>query len=273
MGGPDPAIHGLARVTEFAAIPGRRLAGAAFGVVAAMLALANGGRSGVAATLPGIGAADPRVPADMAAPPWTAVARLQIPGVDRCTAFLIAPARAVTAAHCLWSARLHRFMPPAAIHVLTGYASGAFTGHSIAIGTRIAAGYDPLHPYDTLGADVAVLSLAVPLATAATALTLADGPPAAGAALSLGGFSQDRAEILLVDRACTAGGFARDRQDRPLLRHDCTATHGTSGAPVLTRAAGGGWWVVGVQVAATIGARGGEAVPVLAVRDLLRGSE
>ncbi len=214
-----------------------------------------------AADLPGIGASDDRVRVDVHVAPWDAVARLQIPGIDRCTAFLVAPRTAVTAAHCLWGARLRRFVPAEAVHLLTGYASGAYALHSVAASYRIGPGYDPARPYATIGADFAVVTLASPLVTAGQALRLDAAPAAPGTRLVLGGFSQDRAEILLADRACQVTGDAVDAQGRMLLRHDCSATHGTSGAPVLVAEPDGTWRVVGVQVAARIGGPGGEAVP------------
>jgi protease YdgD len=222
-----------------------------------------------AAGLPGIGADDPRVPVDGRAPPWAAVARLQIPGIDRCTAFLLAPRLAVTAAHCLWAARLNRFAPAEAVHVLSGYASGAYAFHTTVASFRIGAGYDPKQPYATLGADVALLTLSGDLGGSSAPLVLASPEASPGAALALGGYSQDRAEILLADLQCRAVGIVRDPQGGLLIRHSCTGTHGTSGAPLLVRRPDGGWAVAGVQVAGLVAGSGGEAVPAATIRALL----
>jgi protease YdgD len=222
-----------------------------------------------AAGLPGIGPVDPRVPVDAHTLPWSQVARLQIPGVDRCTAFLIAPRLAITAAHCLYAVRLHRYARPDSVHLLTGYASGEYRLHSIATSYRVASGYDAAHPYAALGSDIAVLTLAAPLGDGTVPLPLASAAPVPGLALALGGFSQDRAEVLLADQGCEVVAVMNDEHGTPLLRHSCTATHGTSGAPLLSRQPDGAWAVVGVQVAALITGSGGAAVPAASVRALL----
>ena len=61
----------------------------------------------------------------------------------------------------------------------------------------------------------------------------------------LGGYNQDRAEVIEADTAChvvTAGPA--------LLVHDCAGTRGTSGGPVLMRGPDGVWRVAGMQVGA-----------------------
>ena len=73
--------------------------------VLGLLALA-----GAAPSLPGVGVTDDRVTVDAAVAPWRSLERLQIPGENRCTAVLIGPRTALTAAHCLWAWRTHRFV-------------------------------------------------------------------------------------------------------------------------------------------------------------------
>jgi protease YdgD len=219
--------------------------------------------------LAGIGANDPRVSVDGNAPPWTAVARLQIPGIDRCTAFLIAPRIAVTAAHCLWGARLDHYVPPQAVHVVSGYRSGIYAAQTVAATYRIGAGYDPKRPYATLGSDVAVLTLENGIGGLDAMLRLAERSESPSVRVTLGGYSQDRAEVILADRNCHITASTQDEQGALLLRHTCTATHGTSGAPVLERNEHGVWVTVGVQVAATLGGSGGIAVPASAIRAVL----
>jgi protease YdgD len=220
--------------------------------------------------LPGIGAADPRHVVAADAPPWHALARLQIPGIGRCTAFLIAPRVAVTAAHCLWGERLGRFVPAGAIHVLTGYASGGFARHTTATGYRIAAGYDPHDPDGTRGADVAVVTLAGRMDHV---LGLVPQAPRIGEAALLGGYNQDRAEIIEADLHCTIAGTGVDRGGRALLVHNCTATRGTSGGPLLVRGADGEIRVAGVQVAGPMDRAGGVAVPAAVVRRLIEAGQ
>src|SRR5579875_2574570 len=182
-----------------------------------------------AAPLPGIGPADRRAVVDAGAAPWNAVARLQIPGVAQCTAVLVGRRAAFTAAHCLWSQRLGRFVPPAMVHVLTRYEAGHFAGHAVASGYRLAP-----------GADAALIRLATPL-DVPSPLRLVPSPPV-GAAAMLGGYNRDRADVIEADTACHITGLANG-----LIRHDCEATYGTSGAPLLVRVADGDWRIGGLQ--------------------------
>jgi len=217
-------------------------------VLLALLLIATPGR----AQLPGIGPADGRVRVDAGAMPWAAVARLQIAGVSRCTAVLVAPSTALTAAHCLWDRRLGRFAGAGRIHVLSRYAGGQFAAHTVATAYRVAPGFDPRRPGSDRGADVAVVTLARPLGNDVLALVAAPPP---GTAAMLGGYNQDRAEVIAADAAChiVASG-------RLLVVHDCDATRGTSGAPLLVRGADGAWRLAGLQVGAFSAHAGGVAV-------------
>jgi protease YdgD len=211
-----------------------------------------------AGPLPGVGARDGRVLIDGTAPPWSAVARLQVPGVSRCTAILVGPTTALTAAHCLWGKRLGHFVPPGSVHVLSRYAGGDFARHSVAASYRIIPGFDPARPDTDRATDVAVVTLAQSLG--GDVLALAGAATPAGTGAMLGGYNQDRAEVIEADTSChVIAASAR------LLAHDCAATHGTSGGPLLVRDAGGAWRVAGLQVAGFLGRSGGVAVaaPVL----------
>ncbi len=199
--------------------------------------------------------------------PWAAVARVQMPGVSRCTGFLVGPQTVVTAAHCLYSHRLGHFAPPASVHVLLGYADGVFTRHAVSTSYRVADGYDPSTPGGQ-GADVAVLTLATAIGRLGETLALAEQPTANGAPLMLGGYGQDRAERIAADLSCKSVGYVAGADGRLLLRHDCAGTRGTSGGPVLA-AVPGGWRVAGVQVAGNLNDAGGLAVPAAAIRALL----
>ena len=82
------------------------------------------------ANLPGVGGSSRRVAVDAGQAPWSSLVRVQAPGLTRCTGVLLAPDRVATAAHCLYSLRLGRFIPPDAVHVLLGYGHGAYAGHA-----------------------------------------------------------------------------------------------------------------------------------------------
>jgi protease YdgD len=197
---------------------------------------------------------------DATLPPWRSLARLQVPGESRCTAVVVGPRTVLTAAHCLWGRRLGRFMPPGSVHVLSGYAAGQFAHHSIAVSYRLGGG-DASRPA-RLEDDFAVVTLAEPIGNAP--LSLAQADPPVGAAVVLGGYNQDRAEVIEADQQCRIVATAPGR-----LVHSCAGTHGTSGAPLLARAADGQWQVVGLQVAAFTDHVGGIAVPASRLRAAL----
>jgi protease YdgD len=214
-----------------------------------------------AAMLPGVGPTDRRTSVDGTEAPWNAVARLQIPGVSRCSAVLVGPRTAITAAHCLWNRRLNRFAPAGSVHVLTRYSRGRFAAHSLAAAVHIAPGYDPARSETASAADIAVVTLAEPIAT--DTLPLAGAVPV-GAAVMLGGYNQDRRELIDADTDCRVVRLAG-----ALLEHDCEGTRGTSGAPLLVRGADGVWRVAGLQVAAFTEHSGGVAVSAATLQDEL----
>jgi protease YdgD len=215
--------------------------------------------------LPGLGPQERRDLVDPAAYPWSAVVRVQIPGVSRCTGFAVAPRLIVTAAHCLYGRRLGGMMPAPSVHVLSDYERGFYARHETARAYRVAAGFVPQAP-GSWGVDAAVLMLATPVTAAVLALV----PSYPGEAAMLGGYSQDFSEVILADTDCRVMGGADDLRRHALLRHSCEGTHGTSGAPLLVRTPQGGWAVAGMQVAVAGGEAGGVAVPADTLRALVR---
>lgn len=242
--------------------PELRLRGGPHGVAALLALLTAGG------ALPGIGGDDRRVAIDPGTMPWAALIRLQVPGAVRCTAFLIDPQTAVTAAHCLYSLRLGHFVPAGSVHLLLGYDKGSFAKHEVAGSYTVAPGYDPAAGPAAGTRDVAVVRLLQPMASSSRTLLLVDAPLPPRTPLMLGGYGQDRAEAVLADNACTLLGYAGRGSDAVLV-HDCEGTHGTSGAPVLARDAAGVWRAAGVQVTGRTDGAGGTAIPIDALRQFL----
>ncbi len=231
-----------------------------------MIKIAGRARAGLLAgvLLPGLGSGDARVPVSVADPPWSALARVQVPGVSRCTGFFVAAGTVVTAAHCLWDGHVRRTVRPEQIHVLTGYEHGGYRAHAVARSYRVGAGFVG-GTATGLGGDVAVLTLDAAIGTAALPWANAARP---GEAAMLGGYEQDRIETLLADTGCRTMGRIADAGGRPILQHACAATGGTSGGPLLVRS-GAGWAVAGVNVTANVGDVGGLAVPAATARALL----
>ena len=210
--------------------------------------------------LPGVGPADRRVPVDPVRAPWTALVRVQTELGERCTGFMVAPQVAVTAAHCLYLPRVGGFIQPGSVHVLLGYRFGQYAGHARVRRFTVPAAYRPGDEAATAGADRAVLVLDHRLLPASEALAEAPVPPLPAAVL-LGGYGQDRDEVIVAEPGCRVLGERPDGQGRPLLVHDCQATRGTSGAPLLWRRPDGRWAAIGIQIAAEA-ASGGVAVPL-----------
>lgn len=214
-------------------------------------------------TLPGVGPQDPRVQVAQLQRPWSALGRVQTGLGNRCTGTLIAPDRVLTAAHCLVAPRTRNLVQPSSLRFLLGYRLGWFDAAVEARGYRVGEGYDPASNAPA-GADWAIIELARPLRGPTLPLWQAGIPP--GTPLMLGGYQQDRPEVILADTDCQAGPMLRETSGHPLLSHGCTATRGASGAPLIAVLPDGRHVVAGVAVRATPGAGRGFAVPAEALR-------
>lgn len=212
---------------------------------------------------PGVGADDPRRPVDVRAEPWRALGRVQLEVGGRCTGVLVGPRTVLTAAHCLFGPRSRQLVRPASVHFLLGYHLGEWAAKARVTAFTLGEGFalDRDSPYGgPLGADWALLTLDTPLGEG-RALRLRRAMPPAGTELMLAGYQQDRPEALLADTGCRVLGMSRGAKNLPLLVHGCAGTRGTSGAPVLARAADGKWEVAGVASAVSADVAQGFAVP------------
>lgn len=203
-----------------------------------------------AAAQPGVTGSDDRRPLTEPVPELAAVGRVNWEGGGFCTGVLIAPDRALTAAHCLWDRRRGRLFAADRLHFVAGWRRGAHAGHARA--KRLL--HDPKLAFRADGAptdpllDWAVLELErpiagpglepLPFAGAAERARVAEG-----ASMARVGYGQDRPHLPVLVEPCHMLGV---RAEGRLLLHDCDATFGDSGSPLLVRA-GRGYAVVGLQ--------------------------
>ncbi len=202
--------------------------------------------------LPGLGPGDARQPVtDPARPPWSSLGRVQTALGGRCTGALIAARTVLTAAHCLVSSRTRSFVRPESVFFLLGYQRGESVAVASVASIRRGA-YDPVAggPPDE---DWALLYLTTSLAAPVLPLLTEVQP---GAEAMLGGYQQDRPEVLLATLGC------RILRGGPMLLHDCASTRGASGAPLLARRADGTWGIAGVATRMARDRALGEAVAV-----------
>nr|WP_298798101.1 trypsin-like serine protease [uncultured Acetobacter sp.] len=208
--------------------------------------------------------ADPRQRVSTTHPPWSAIGRVQTELGSRCTGFLISPVLVETAAHCLWLTQPQHFIQPTSVHFLRAYSGETFTAHARVIRFIVPPGYTPNQESQSAGLDHATLVLDHPVARPDEVFHVTTKPEdiKPGMSVVLGGYEQNMPDIITADLHCHMTGLTRDMGGNILLSHDCAGTHGSSGAPLLYQDASG-WHVLGVQVLASNGHAGGQAVPLL----------
>jgi protease YdgD len=206
-------------------------------------------RSPQGVLLPGIGANDPRQRVDPAGAPWRALGRVQTEVGNRCTGALVGPRTVLTAAHCLVSGTSRRFVQPRSVHFLLGYDRGQWAARARVTAYVTGPGYDPER--GPAGADWALLTLDQAIGTPDRMLPLLRQAPPPRTPVMLGGYQQDRPEVLMADTACRLIGMQRHGTGHQTLVHDCAGTRGSSGAPLLARTADGTRWAVAGVIAAT----------------------
>lgn len=169
-----------------------------------------------------------------------AIGRLNIGGQGHCTATLIAPDLALTAAHCLinrrtgvaWRAERLTFLPGWRM----GEAAAVLRGRSAAL----AAGY---FDAPTPSRDLALIRVDEGAEGAPAPIPVANAV-SPGTTVSAFSYGRDRGEALSVQSGCAVVA----RQGR-LLRTTCDALPGISGAPLIREGVDGPE-LVGVIVAA-----------------------
>ncbi|MGO1120031.1 trypsin-like serine peptidase [Rhodovibrionaceae bacterium A322] len=146
--------------------------------------------------------------------PWAAVGRLNQAGYKsrhHCTAVLVRPTVALTAAHCLQS------NIKSGQHFLPGYRGGSFLEHRRVADSRVFDAWQ----------DLALISFAD--ASGQTPLVLAKDLKI-GDEVVLAGYNGKDRHRLSLGRGCRIVALEPDTQN---LLHNCQAGQGDSGAPVL----------------------------------------
>jgi protease YdgD len=214
--------------------------------------------------LPGIGPGDPRRPVNQAEEPWRALGRVQTELGGTCTGALVGPRLVLTAAHCLVAHRARAMVQPGSVHFLLGYDRGTAVAHARVAAYRVRPGFRP-DPPGPLASDWAVLTLERPIGTPDRVLPLLREAPPPRAPLMLGGYQQDRREVVLADTGCRAIGLLRLATGQAMLAHDCAGTRGASGGPLLAQGADGRWGIAGIASIVRAEVARGYAVPAAAV--------
>ena len=166
--------------------------------------------------------------------PYSTVARVGF-GHGWCSAVLIGPDLAATAAHCLWNKITGRQMGAGALNVVVGWNRGMVTDGAGVAEVVLPPSWVPeqVAHYGQAQAqkDWALLRLDKPLGKTAGWLAV-DGTIQTGQAVVAVGYGEDRKHVAVAHSGCHM-----QQQAAPgLWLHSCDAVHGDSGGPIFTAA-------------------------------------
>ncbi len=163
------------------------------------------------------------------AAPFRGIGRLNLAGRRFCTATLISPDEALTAAHCLFNPRTGRRVPVSKMRFVAGLDRGEYAAlrgvESVAIPPDFA--FESDNPRKSLLWDFALIRLDADIGPSEAApLPIAEVEPSGG--LAILSYSRERPQALSIARPCH-----RIATEGDLIALSCRITFGASGAPVV----------------------------------------
>jgi len=174
-----------------------------------------------------------RGPLEAMVRPWSALGRVNAAGTSYCTGTLVGPALVLTAAHCVFDFRNHRWWPVNDISFVAGYLRGKWVATSRA--KRVIRNQTVLfvdrHPaLAAVPNDWALIELAAPIGNVAGWLPLSRTPlPPPGTLALQAGYRRDRPYAPELSPPCRILGAS----PVDLIFHDCVVPEGGSGSPLL----------------------------------------
>ncbi len=161
---------------------------------------------------------------------WEAVGRLNLGDRGFCTAALIAPDVALTAAHCLYDKETGTRFPVAKLEFLADWRMGRAVAYRQVKRAVIPPEYNyaAADKLDRVGHDLALVQLDRPIQLPSIHPFAVGGPVHPGQTVGVVSYAQDRADAPSLQRACQVLG------QRPgFFVLSCDIDFGSSGAPVF----------------------------------------